>query len=428
MLSKTDLIEEGKKYGVGDITDEEYETNKKYAVAVALHRIQNMRKGVHKKHDREIWTGILLGGRDFVYKGITVDKAKSQFLSILRKIQDENGVEFKLVEASQWGHLPSGVSHGDGCEVSIESSESTLSDGSVRQNKTARTIIVKMEKAIRTYDDIVKSGIRIHAPEDLDEDYLYNIIAVEGEIGNVDAMPIWGKGGDDTAVREGDQPIWLNEQPCLQFSLKTEGTNRVRLNLAPTNFAKLFLSWPNDFLEICKTLDIQEALATFVGLKVLAVGCVRRCKPTNDGVHIDVDATAIFFPTDLLSPADQQISEPASPAGQQTVTAAPAPPEEKKPAKKGKKKEEKPEPKAATPPETPKEPPKAAAPITAPAAKTATTIQGYKDAVSELMATLGTDNITVDDVKNAHVLPETLSEALVAAVLKKVQEERKGGK
>jgi len=423
MLTKEDLIKEGTQFGVTDISDAEYEANKKFAIRVALNRILNMRKGVHLAKDREAIKAIILGGRDFLYKGITLEQTRSQYISVIANTNDGP----KLMELTQWGHFKE-ARHGDGCELEYEKKTSTLDDGSSRENLTIKKVVVKKEKAIQSYADIKKSGLLIKKPEDIDEDNLYDVIAVEGIVTNVDEMPIWGTASEGAPpVREGAYPTWVNNQPCLRLALKSDNANRIFINLNPTNLAQTMIGWPEDFNEICKTNNLQEALATFINVKVLAVGCVRKFKTQNEGNMINLDATALFTSDDFLPPATVTQAKIDAPAPTQAPTKAPA--------KKGKKKDEPPAAPAAPAPTAPATPapatPAPAAPATpvaatkpaAPTTGAATVLEGYKASVASLMDVLGTE-ITAEDVKSAKVLPETCGDVLIAALIKRVKFER----
>ena len=413
MLTKEDI----NRLGVTDLTDTEFEANKKFAPRVALNRILNMRKGIHLTPDRELVKAIVLGGRDFVYKGIKLEQAQSQFITVL--VNTEDGPKFD--EVTNWGHHKE-ANNGDGCDIEYEKKETTLDDGSTRTNKTIKKTIVKKEKAIQSYDDIKKSGILVKTPEQIDEDNLYEVVAVEGVITNVDEMPIWGNPVDGApSVREGACPTWFNEQPCIRLALKSENANRIYINLNPTKMSKLMISWPEDFTEICKMNNIQEALATFVNIKVLAIGCVRKFKTQNEGNLINLDATALFT-SDEWGPATAPIQAKIDATA---PTTAPA----KTPGRKPKKKDETPAPAPAAPTATTPAPQTPAAPAAAPkpavplSTGAMTVVETYKAAVASLMDVLGTE-ITVEDIRNAKVLPETCGEALVKALINKVKTER----
>lgn len=391
----------GEKYGITNITDEEYEANKKFTVMTALHRIKNARKGVHKARERETHKGIALGGRDFVYKGITVEKSKTQFISVLLNT-DEGPV---LEEFTQWGHFK-GADAGDGCEFEIERSESTLNDGSTRENKTIRKLTRKKKGVIKTYSDLVESKVKIHKPGELDEDNLYEVVAVEGEVTNVDPMPIWGDSEDGEPVREGDQPIWQNELPCFRLGLKSEDGVRVNLNYQPTRLAAFLIDWPADFTEIAKMDDIQEILLTFVGSKVLGIGCIRKIRDGEEGIFLEIDATALFV-------KEQVMQDTLDVEGEEETPEEPEAEAEEEPKEEAEEEEE-----------APKKEKKAEKKADPPAKKATTNIDSYKAAVSELMDTLDTTELEIEDVKNAKILPDTLTDALIQAIIKKVKAER----
>lgn len=381
------LEEIGAKYGILDITDEEYEANKKYTVMTALQRIKNSRKGVHLARERSAVIGIPMGGRDFVYKGITVEESRTQFISVIEFT--EAGATLR--ELTNWGHFK--CNHGEECKFGVERSESHLNDGSVRENHTVKSADKTGSRAIRNMSDLLSSGIKILQTADLSEDNKYDVVAVRGEIGSVDNMPIWGTSDKGEPTRDGEYPLWLNDQPCLQIRLLSEDSKLTRLNFAPANLSKLLLSWPADFAEIIKSNDIQEALKTLIGSSAVAIGCVRKVRSTDEGTYFDIDATALF------------IQEPTLQETLPTTT------EEPSASKKGKKK--------STPAPAPAAP---AAP--APQTKSSTPVEEYKRALAELMTTLGVSDLTPEDVRSAKILPESLSEALILALIKKVKSER----
>lgn len=452
-IEKTTSKEQLQKYverasliGLDDITDEEFEAHKKYTVRTALNLILNKRKGIDKIRERENWKAIILGGRDNVWRGVKLEdaKVKSQYVSVL--IRDEND-DVSLSEVTQWGHLKT-ANNGDGCELSVEVKETELQDGSLRTNKTIRDVTVKKKLAIQTYEDIIGSGLNIFTPEEVDDDYLYDVIAVEGVINNVDTQPVWGDPDEDgNSIIEGQQPIWFNEQPCLRLSLKSGGSTSVRVNLKPTKHALAMTPWPEEFVEICKSGELQETLAAFVGMRILAIGCVKNFNETAEMNYAELDATAILIPDDPFTDledveegADEESEEaPAEedekpepekeeppapekedpapeeePAKEEEVEKAPAP-APKKTTKKAAKVDETPDPPAEEKEEEPKS-----------LSENLNMIEQAVANVKDLMDTLDTDDLSQEDIINAKVLPDNIanSEALVTAVIKKAKKER----
>ncbi len=441
-IEKTTSKEQLQKYveraslvGLDDITDDEFKAHKKYTVRTALNLILNKRKGIDKVREREMWKAIILGGRDNIWRGVNLEdpKVKAQYISLL--LQDEND-EVLLSEVTQWGHLKS-ANNGDACDISVEVKETELKDGSLRTNKTIRDVTVKKEKAIQTYEDISTSGLNIFTPEEIDDDYLYDVIAVEGVINNVDTQPIWGDPDEDgNSIIEGQQPIWFNEQPCLRLSLKSGGKTSVRVNLKPTKHAIAMTPWPDEFLEICKSNEVQETLAAFVGMKILAIGCVKNFNETADTNYAELDATAIFIPddpfTDLADEEESPDEESEEPSADEDKEAEPEKeepaPEEEPPKEEEVEKAPAPDPKKATKKaeKEPDPPAEEKAEDTKSLSENLNMIEQAVSNVKDLMDTLDTDDLSQEDIQTANVLPDNIanSEALVAAVIKKAKKER----
>jgi len=425
-----DYVKRNKLAGLEDITDEEFDAHKKYTVRTALNLILNKRKGVNQIKERELWKCIPLGGRDNIYRGITVEEGKSQYISVLKT--DDDG-DVSLDEVTQWGHFKT-ANPGDGCELSIEVKETELPDGSLRTNKTIRDTTVKKKGLLQTYDAIINSNISVFTPEDVDDDYLYDVIAVEGVITNVDTQPKWGvpeKKGENSII-EGEFPIWYNDQPCIRLGLKSESSTSVRVNLKPTKHAVAYLPWPDEFLEILKSNDLQEALAAFINMKILAIGCVKNINESNDMTYAELDATAIFIPEDPFVDFDddgnEESEEEEGPSDdgdaseeedseeeeEKDTKDEPEEVEKAKPAPKTKKKssgtKKKEEPQEE---ESSEEGP----------SDTKSMIDTAIDSVVNLMNDLDVDDLSSEDLRNAKVLPENIakSDALVTAIIKKAK-------
>ena len=395
-----DFVKRNNYAGLEDITDEEFEGVQKYTPRVALNMISKRRQGIDKVKEYETWKGIVLGARDFIWKGIQIEDAKSQYISVL--MSDENERVY-LAEVSAFGHLK-GVSHGDATEMNIEIKEAILKDKSTRINRTIRDkdnmLPILKAKAVQNYNDIKDSGLYIYDAGEIVESNLYDVVALEGVVSNVDACPIWSKTED--GVRVGDYPINYNDQACLQMTIKSDGPTRIRVNLNPKKFSDLFISWPEDFSEIIKSNDVQSALAAMVDAKLLVVGCIRKFDMSNNGNYATLDATAVFVPDEIYADSDaskqttiedstteEPITEEKPPAAGSEVA------EEEKPAEKEK-----------------------------PATDAKSKMEMYKEYVSELMDTLDKDDLSIEDVQNAHILPEDLSPTLITGIINAVKKSR----
>ena len=396
-----DFVKRNNYAGLDDLTDEEFEDVKKYSRRVALKMIDNKRKGLDKAKEYEKWKGIVLGGRDFVYKGIQVEDAKSQYVTVM--MRDENNRPY-LDEVTVFGHLK-GVKHGDGTEMNIEIKEAVLKDKSTRINKTVRDksneLPILKKGAITGHRDIKDSGIYLFQSGEISENNLYDIVAVEGVIANVDTCPVWSK--TEEGQREGDHPINYNDQACIRLILLADGgPTHVRVNLNPKKFSDLFISWPEDFDEIIKSNDVQAALGAFIDAKVIVIGCIRKFDMSSNGNFATLDATAILVPDEIYATEEEKAG------AQTTLDAQDTPSSEETPAQPSQT-EESPDPptKDTQTDENPK-----------------SKMDGYKSAVAELMDTLNNDNLEIEDVQNAKILPDDLAPQLIGGIIKAVKKSR----
>ena len=411
MLTKKELEEMGKQFGVENITDTEYERNSKFSVKTALTRIKNERAGTAGalKKERTLMKGYLLGGRDFVYKGITLEQAKSQFVALLT--QDENG-KAKFEECTIWGHLHGDTKHGQGIEAEIELSKSTSDAGVEFENRNVRKVTVKKPE-ILTLKALLANGVKPRKADDLSEDDLYSIIFVEGEISNVEKVPRFDEG---QIVDE--FPLVVNGKPCVRLGLKTQGDTKVSIQLDPARLSEPFICFP-DFMEVLKENDIESAINSFVGRKVASIASLRRYQ-LGEPSFITANAFA------LLS-TDEPEAKPFEF------------PREKKDDEKEKGKKAPEAPKAPAPPAAPKAPP--APPTTqketppkevqAPAGdmQVKSKVETIKGQVREALELLGVESEpSIADLRELKPELKEVKDPLLEAIAKKVREEMAGKK
>lgn len=267
--------------GLKDVTEAEFAAHKQWSTTTAMTRIRNSRRGTSGGNsgpvEKALLIGYPLGGRDFVYRGITVDNAKSQFITVLT----DDG--FK--EISQWGAAKFG--HGHLAEFELDVSESTLADGRVVENRNIRTATVK--DAPLPMERLKKIAKTVG---NLDESDVKTIVAVRGVIGpKWDTEPIF----EDAEV-VGQQPVCYNKQPCLNFLLFDEaeqGGNVVRARLQPRKHSVPFIT-VEDFTEMAATENIEEYRSSFTGRIVYVVGFVMKANDARTKRFFQLAVSAII--------------------------------------------------------------------------------------------------------------------------------------
>jgi len=406
LLDRKQLEEEGKKYGIDNITDEEYERNCRFTLKTALTRILNERKGTagQLKKDRKVVKGYLMGGRDFVYRAITLDESKSQFVAVL--MEDPEIGEYGFVEHTIWGHLkPDSIKHGMGVEMETEESTSTNEEGREFHNKNIRKITVQKTEQL-TLKKLLEH-LTPRDPNEISEDDLYEMVIVRGEISNVEPVPVFDEG---QIIDE--HPLLVNDKPCIRLGLKTEGDVKVSVQFDPARLAEPMLCFP-DFVEILKENDIESAINSFVGRSVVGIGSVRRFQ-VGEPCFVTVNLNALFS-------EDEPETAPHNFPREEKV-------DDKKPkAKKGSKKSPAP-PKAPAPPAPPSttkvekpEPPKEE-PKSDP--QTFNKVEGWKSEVREALELLGSeaDIASIRELKpSLKDVKDPLLEALIKAVKSETQ-------
>lgn len=408
LLDRKSLEEDGKKYGLENITEEEYQKNCRFTLKTALTRILNERKGTAQglKKDRKLLKGILLGGRDFVYKGITVDESKSQFITVLLK--EPNSGEPCLIEHTIWGHLkPDSIKHGMGVEMEVEESSSTNEDGREFHNRNIRKVSVKKPEQATLKELLTELHPR--KSDEISEDDLYNTVVVEGEISNVEPVPIF----DEGQITD-ENPLIVNGKPCVRLGLRTEGDVKVSVQFDPARLSEPMLSYP-DFMEVLKPNDIESAINSLVTRKIVGIGTVRRFQ-VGEPSFVTINLTALFV-------IDEPEAKPYDfPKEKETDDAA-----KTKSAKKGSKAPATPSsPAPPAPPSTQKvtapAPPKEEA--KAPDTQVVNKVASIKAEVKDALSILG-DDTTVADIRELKPSLKDVKEALLEAILKSVKTEKK---
>jgi len=405
MLTKKELEEMGKQFGVSDITDTEYEKHSRFSVKTALTRILNERKGTAGalKRERSLLKGYLLGGRDFVYKGITLEQAKSQFVTLLSP--DENG-KSSFVEGTVWGHLkPDDVRHGQGVETEIEISKSTNDRGQEFENRVLRKVVIKDSSRLTLKRLTTDSGVTPRKPDDIGEDDLYETVIVRGKIANVEQVPKFDEG---QIVDE--FPLIVNDKPSVRLGLETSEDVKVYLQFDPARMSEPYVCFP-DFIEILKENNIESAINSLVSREVVGIGTVRRYQ-VGEPSFCTINATALFS-------AEEPEAKPYD-----------FPREKKEDEPRGKDKKAPEAPKAPSPPPAPKAPPappttqKEPAPAPAGDTQVRSKVETYKAHVKEALELLGVDSgPTIADIRELKPELKDVKDPLLEALLKKVKDE-----
>jgi len=273
------FVEIASEHGVSEVTPTEWEKHakgKEWTVNTAIIRIKNERKGLGIPK-REVWEGYPLGGRDFTYRGIDIEDARSQFISFLRK-------DGELLELTCFGHFKG--KHNYKSEIEIETV--------TKQGKTVETTFVNHNiRSVTVFDDklSIKKLIDKAIPVGMiTEDMLYKTVAVYGYISDqIEKIPIFS---DDGEIID-DYNTYFNSMPCFQFMLKGEN-QWVRVKLSPTKHAEHYTNI-EDLGVICKNNDLGELISSLAGRGVVVVGCVRNISEGQDGyTFVTIDATAVI--------------------------------------------------------------------------------------------------------------------------------------
>ena len=409
-MDKKELIEEGKKYGIDNVTDAEFERNSKFTLRTALTRIQNERKGTAAgmKKDRVLTKGRLLGGRDVVTKKNTIETNRGQ--SVMALTQGEGG-KFEFLEVTIWGHLkPDDLKHGQGVEMEIERSKTVTDDDREFENVTLRKATLK-DPEIITLKNLIANGVKPGKPDDITEDDLYEPVFVEGKIANVEQVPKF----DEGQVVD-DWPLTVNGKPCIRLGLVSGEETKVYVQFDPARLSEPFLCFP-DFMEVMKEGNLDSAINSLVGRDIAAIGTVRRYK-AGEPAFVTVNMTALFsvdepeskpypFPREKTEDDDKKEAKaPATPKAPAAPAAPKAPP---------------------APATTHKEPaPATAAPAAAaPAVAQATSkVELIKAQVKEAMELLGTESDpSLADLRELKPELKDVKDALLGAIAKKVKDE-----
>lgn len=405
LIDRKMLEEEGKKFSLENITDEEYERNSKFTLKTALTRILNERKGTAStlKKDRSLVKGVLLGGRDFVYKGIALEDSRSQFVSVL--MPEPNTGENCVVEHTIWGRLkPDNIKHGMGIEMEVEASSSTNDDGREFHNRNIRKMTIKKEQQI-TLKELL-NGFHPKKSSEIDEDDLYETIVVQGEISNVEPVPVFDEG-----QITGESPLIINGKPCVRLGLKTDGDVKVSIQFDPSRLSEPMVCFP-DFMEILKPNDIEGAINSLVSREVVAIGTVRRFQ-IGEPSFVTINITALFTVEEPeAKPYDFPREKTDDTKGKKKILKAPTTPlSPAPPAPPGTQK-------VAATPEPPKEEGKA------PDTQAVNKVALIKAEVKDALSILGND-ATVADIRELKPALKDVKDALIEAILKSVRGDKK---
>jgi hypothetical protein len=371
-----------------------------------LTRILNERKGTASalKKDRSVVKGILLGGRDFVYKSITLDESKSQFVTVL--VPEPNTGENCARDFTVWGHLkPDNLKHGMGIEMEVEESSSTNEDGREFHNRNIRKMTVKKEQQL-TLKDLLNE-IHPRTPGEIDEDDLYETVIVQGEISNVEPVPIFDEG-----QITGENPLIVNGKPCVRLGLTTKGDTKVSIQLDPCRLSEPMICFP-DFMEILKPNKIEDAINSLVSREVVAIGTVRRYQ-IGEPSFVTINITALFSITEPeTTPCDfpREKSDDTKGKNKKIVKSQTAPPSPAPPAPPGTQK-------VSTTPEPPKQEAKA------PDAQAVNKVAQIKAEVKDALGILG-DDATLADIRELKPSLKDVKDALIEAVLKSLKSDKK---
>jgi len=288
-MNKEDLTAEGKKWNIKDITDEEYESVKKWGLQTALTKIRNARGNVAQsmKGVQEIWKGIFLGSRDNPSKKPIAD-SRGQRLSLFRDIEGEKSFD----ELTRWGSLPEEIAPGDDLEIEVRIKPPTVTEeGRQYENKTAKVLKVQTDgKDVLSKLSIDKLIEMFHPQtnDTINEEHADRVIAFRGEIKRIERVPIW----EDGAIVD-EQNLYYNEQPCLRIGFDIGGSgNAVRANLNATKLSKPIITFP-DLREICEENDEDDCINSFVTRHAMVIGMVTRYD-VGEPNNIDIAVTAIF--------------------------------------------------------------------------------------------------------------------------------------
>ncbi len=253
----------------------EYVEGKLWSNSRAVTMIRNARKKKESDADKhiEVLVGYPLGGRDFVYKGIQWNQAKSQLIPLLLP-------DGEILELTQFGEFKG--KHFRKCEVEIEVTEKT---------GTERTFTNRIIRSVRIMDDkmdLPKIVSRAKPFFDITENDKYEYLVLHGVVDHFDKEPIFQDG-----VKTGYQEHILNNKPVFNYVMKNEN-KWVRVSLSPSKHCEHVLEVP-DLDQIAHTESTDMLTNAFAGERFLAVGIVKRYDYADKGDFINVDATAIFL-------------------------------------------------------------------------------------------------------------------------------------
>lgn len=372
--------------GLEGVTEEEHQKfvkGSKWSLKTALNIIRNARKGVKAKKDAEVLLGYLLGGRDFVYKGIDLEGSRSQMISFLTK-----GGELR--ELTQWGHLKGGE-HGVLSEIEVVRSEKQKGD---------RLYVNHTIRAVTTHEDRIDKArlLRLaRTPDSLGPADEYQPVILKGWIGSrVEQYPKFGKDADGVSDIIGSYRFAEGDQPILNFFL-----GPVRIGLGAGKFGKKLIEFP-DLLEICRTFDADLIAQALYGKGAVVVGMVRKVKETPDGLghYIDIEATAVF---EIEADEMQLALDRGAPSEEATATNE-APDRESIPVKESMR-----------------------APLPADGVSAAVTnlVEKIHDAIKQTVALSGTDGLSVQALRQLYKgeLEGVSDEVLEAAIVKRLADE-----
>jgi len=295
------FVKLGNENGVNDITKDEFSKHlegKLWSPSRALVMVKNGRKKAVEDANKtiEVHIGYPLGGRDFVYKGITIEKAKSQLIPFLLP-------DGSILELTEFGSFKG--KHLYQTEVEVE----------VSQKQGAERMYINHNiRGVRILEDkidlkrLMKDAKQIG---DITEDSKYEHIILLGKADHFDVEPTF-EGGN----KVGNYPLMYNGKPCFNISFR-KNKLWVRASCAPQKHSEHVLEIP-DLLEVFKTEDVMAITSAYKDEWFLVVGMVKRFDFSEQGEYINVDATAMFMLPENLkvfldtqSPAVEETSKPA---------------------------------------------------------------------------------------------------------------------
>jgi len=309
--------------GLKDVTTDEWKVHspspanaRHWGLMTAIRRIRNARRGVGNPKDMRTIIGYPLGGREYVPGDGDLDKSWKQFIPVLTK----DG----LIEVDTEGEYKG--QHGARTEIRYEESTTPRKDGDgFYVNRTIQEVVVGK-------DSVPLSTLKSHVLgiDDLTPEMLRTPVVVSGVIGDSfypekifeDRKPV------------DDWPVWLNENPCLQFAMNGE-KNVLKVRFAPRKISRAMIE-VKDFNDVARGGSMATVAQSFAGTPVIVVGVLSRWEDPRSfrGKNfVQLIATAMFeIPAEestqatLGEPVPAPVSPPASPPAASVAPASSAPP------------------------------------------------------------------------------------------------------